>query len=85
MEGTLYEFACLSFGQRLGTRTFTKFLKIPIQLLRSVNIRLLIYLDDILVLDGTLNITLKARNTVICIFQSLGFHNKSKNSVNMNI
>ena len=47
--------------------------------------RLLIYLDDILGLDGTLNITLKARNTVIYIFQSLGFHNKSKNSVNMNI
>ena len=68
----------VSIGQRLETRTFTNFLKIPIQLLRSVNIRLLIYLDDILVLDGTLNITLKARNTVIYIFQSLGFHNKSK-------
>ena len=40
---------------------------IPIQVLRRMKVRLTFYLDDILVLKQTLNIILKARDTIIYI------------------
>ena len=47
-EGNLYEFLCLCFGLGPSPRAFTKILKVPISLLRRLNIRILIYLDDML-------------------------------------
>ena len=48
-EGTLYEFCVLAFGLGPAPRIFTKILKVPISILRKLSIRLIIYIDDILI------------------------------------
>ena len=45
-SGNLYEFLCLCFGLGPAPRVFTKLLKIPMPVLRRINIRIVIYLDD---------------------------------------
>ena len=49
-EGNLYEFLCLYFGLGPAPPIFTKLLKIPITLLRRIDVRIIIFLDDILVM-----------------------------------
>ena len=49
-SGNRYEFICLCFGLGPAPRIFTKLLKIPIALLRRINIRLVIFLDDVLLM-----------------------------------
>ena len=48
-EGIL-EFVCLMFGLGPGPRIFTKLMKIPVGLLRKLKIRLIIYIDDMLIM-----------------------------------
>ena len=52
--GILYEFLCLCFGLGLVPRILSKLPKILIALLQRINIRLIIYLDDILIMRKTL-------------------------------
>ena len=48
-NNTLYEFTCLPFGYSLAPRTFTKILKPAQAVLRRKGIRIVCYIDDILV------------------------------------
>ena len=48
-EGNLYEFLCLCFGRGSASLIFTKLLKIPIAFLRRINVRIIVFLDDMLV------------------------------------
>ena len=80
-EGTLYEFICLCFGLGPGPRIFTKIMKVPITLLRRLNIRLIIYLDDMLILGRTIEEAIKNLNTVIYFLEHLGFVINIKKSV----
>ena len=50
-KGTLYEFMCLCFGLGPAPSVLTKLLKIPISILSKINIRVIIYLDDMLILS----------------------------------
>ena len=59
---------CLCFGL-----IFTKTLKIPIAILRGIQIRIIIYLDDILLMSQTINGLERTRDTSIFLLQSLGF------------
>ena len=80
--GNLYEFLCLRmFWSRTSPRVFTKILKVPISLLRCLNIRVLIYLDDILLMSQSLERLLVARDTVIFLLQHVGFVINFKKSV----
>ena len=45
-SGNLYGFLCLCFDLGTAPKVFTKLLKILIALLRRINIRIIIYLDD---------------------------------------
>ena len=47
---TMYEFACLPFGLASAPRVFTKLMKPVVGLLRQLGIRLIVYLDDILIM-----------------------------------
>ena len=47
---TLWEFACLPFELASAPRTFTKIMKPVVATLRNLGIRLIIYLDDLLIL-----------------------------------
>ena len=80
-NGTLYEFVCLCFGLGLAPRVFTKLLKIPISFLRKINIRVIIYLDDMLILSHTIREAHMSRDTVIYLLQNLGFIINVKKSI----
>ena len=72
-SGNIYEFLCFSFGLGPAPRIFTKLLKVPIAFLRRVNIRIIIYLDDMLLMGRTLSKILMARHTLTFLLQYLGF------------
>ena len=72
-QGSLYEFLCLCFGLGPAPRIFTKLIKIPITLVRRLNVRLIIYLDDILVMGSSLEEIMMSRDTLIFVLQNLGF------------
>ena len=68
----MYQFLVLCFGLSPAPRIFSK-LKIPVALLRRLNVRLIIYLDDCLLLGATVQETLMARDNLIYVLQHLGF------------
>ena len=76
----LYECLCLCFELGPAPRIFSKPFKVPIALLRQLNIRLVIYLDDILLMGRTEEV-LMSRDTLIFLLQHLGFVIKLKKSV----
>ena len=80
-EGNLYEFLCLFFSLGPAPRVFTKILKVAISLLRHLNIRILIYLEDMLLMSQSIERLLVARDTVIFLLQHLGFVINLKKSV----
>ena len=59
-EGTLYDFLCLCFGLGPVPLIFTKIMKVPISLLRGLEICVIIYLNDILLTSQTLEKLLMA-------------------------
>ena len=72
-EGSLYEFLCLCFKLNTAPRAFTKFLKVPMSVLRRLMIRAIIFLDDLLIFGSTMEEILVARDPVIFLLQHLGF------------
>ena len=69
----LYEFLCLYFGLGPAPRIFSKLLKVPIALLKPLTIRLVTYLDDILLMGRTLQEILMSNDTLIFLLQHLDF------------
>ena len=69
----LYEFLCLCFDLGPTPLIFTKLLKIPIALSRRINVRKMIFLDDMLAMAQTLKEILQAKETLIFLLQNLGF------------
>lgn len=49
-KGVKYQYVCLPFGLSSSPRIFTKILKPLVARLRPMGIRLIIYLDDILIM-----------------------------------
>ena len=69
----LYEFQCLPFGLSTAPRTFTKVLKPVIALLRQRGLRVIIYLDDLLLLHSNLKELEKLFLEVCQLLTDLGF------------
>jgi hypothetical protein len=69
----VFEFSCMAFGLAPAPRIFTKILKTVMAFLRRQGIRLVIYLDDILILNESKSGLEADINTVIDLLQSLGF------------
>ena len=72
-EGNLYEFLCLCFGLGTDPQIFAKLLKVPVSLMRRLNIRILIYLDDMLIVSQSIVRLKVARDTVSFLLQHFGF------------
>ena len=53
LEGRTYQFNCLPFGFCTAPRVFTKILKPCVEMLRSLGIRLVIYMDDMLLMASS--------------------------------
>ena len=80
-KGVLYQFTCLPFGLSPSARLFTKTLKPVIAFLRSVGIRLLIFLDDILIMADSLERAAEHTEIVIRVLESSGFVIKKRKSI----
>ena len=72
-KGLLYDFCCLCFGLSPAALVLTKLLKVSIFLLRKLNVRIITYLDDLLLMASSLEDLLMAADTLIFILQHLGF------------
>ena len=64
-EGMIYEFMCLAFGLGPAPRILIKLMKVPVAVLRRLSIRLIIYLDDILLMGVSLEAIEMARDNII--------------------
>ena len=76
-----YEYVCLPFGLCSAPRVFTKLLRPVVAYLRSLGIRLIIYLDDLLILNGSISGLLHDLKIVIDLLELLGFIINCKKSV----
>ena len=82
MHGDLrYQFSCLPFGLGPAPRLFTKLLKPFVALLRRLGLRLIIYLDDIIVFNQTQEDIVRDRDSTLWLLQHLGFVINWKKSV----
>jgi hypothetical protein len=77
----LYEFLCLAFGLGPAPRVFTKLMKVPVTLLRKLGIRLVIYLDDLLLIASSQKDLEMARDSAMFLFHHLGLTINLKKSV----
>ena len=73
MEQQSLGIVCLCFGLAPAPRIFTKLLKVAISILRKINIRVVIYLDDLLIMGCSKKEVVQARDTVVFLLQHLGF------------
>ena len=80
-SGKVYKFLRFCFGLDPVPRIFTKLLKIPVSVLRYLNILVIIYLEDMLLIGHTIGETLMARDTVIFLPQQLRLILNLKKSV----
>ena len=80
-RGKLYQFTCLPFGLRSSPRIFTKVLKPLLVYLRALGVRLLVYLDDILIMAATPELCLEHTQLTWQLLTALGFLGNLKKSV----
>ena len=69
----LYEFQAMGFGLGPGPQIFTKVMKPLVSFLRRLGVRLVIYLDDILVLNQSEVQLLRDLNSLRWLLEHLGF------------
>ena len=50
-NGRIFQFKCMAFGLAPAPRIFTKLLKVVVAFLRKKGIRLVVYLDDFLIMN----------------------------------
>ena len=81
MEGLILSIFCLCFGLGPAPRIFTRLMRILIYLLRVLYVRLITFLDDILLMASSKEELTLPRETLIHFFQNLGFLINRKNSV----
>lgn len=74
----VYEFQCLPFGLSSAPRPFTKALKPVLEMLRSLGIRIVIYIADMLLLHQHSMVLGKLFAHVVAFLEKLGFLVKMK-------
>lgn len=68
-----YDFTCLPFGYSLAPRVFTKVLKPVISYLRTNGYKVVIFLDDILLIGSSVKECLSQLSSLRDLLESLGF------------
>lgn len=68
-----YQFRAMPFGLSIAPRIFTKVMRVVAQHLRSQGVRLVVYLDDILVLASSREESTRHTALLISTLESLGF------------
>ena len=80
-KGQILEFSCLPFGLSVAPYVFTKMMKVPVTYFRRLGIRLVIYLDDILIMSQSQQNIMTDIQIVISVLEGLGFMINHKKSV----
>ena len=80
-QGKCYQFRCLPFGLSSAPWVFTKTLRPALALLREMGVRLIAYIDDILVLAESKELAVSHVEAVVYLLQCLGFQINQKKSV----
>jgi hypothetical protein len=80
-KGQFYQYVCLAFGLCSAPRVFTKILKPVVAWLRAQGVRLVIYLDDFLIMADSISLLRKHLDLTINILNHLGFLINEKKSV----
>ena len=80
-KGRFYQYVCLPFGLCSAPRVFTKILKPVVAWLRARGIRLVIYLDDFLIMAESVSLLMSHLNCILYILRSLGFLFNEKKSI----
>ena len=81
MEGKQLRVLVVTFWSGSSTSDFYKIIKVPIAILRWIQFKAIIYLDDMLQISQTINGLDIARDILIFLLQSLGFVINRKKSV----
>ena len=68
-----YEFTAMPFGLNVAPRLFTKIMKPVVASLRSQGVRLIIYLDDILIIASSIETLNRHKTLALSLLESLGF------------
>ena len=76
-----YQFTCLPFGLACAPWAFTKVMKAVVTLLRSWGIRIIIYIDDILIMSESAALAAQHLEVLTHILQCLGFIINTEKSV----
>ena len=79
--GSIYEFNCLPFGPSSAPWVFTNTLKPVAALLREMGVRLVVYIDDILILAESRQRVHEQAQALVYLLECLGFIINSKKSV----
>ena len=72
-QGKLYQFNCLPFGLSSAPWVFTKATKPVVTILRTLGMRIIIYIDDILVMAPSKEIAQQHTDCLIFLLENLGF------------
>ena len=73
VEGLCYQFTCLPFGLSCAPWTFIKVMKPLMTLLRSWGIRIIVYIDNMLILAKTRQETSQHLEVLLFLLEALGF------------
>lgn len=73
LQGKMYEYQCLPFGLSSAPRAFTKLMKPVISLLRKAGLRLVLYIDDFLIMHQDLQEIQTIFNLIVQLLTDLGF------------
>ena len=79
-KASLYQFHCLLFGLSCAPQVFTKVMKPIVAFLRERGIRLIIYLDDLLIISSSPQSLTTQINLIQELFQALGLVIKENKS-----
>ena len=76
-----YQFKCLPFELCTAPREFTKTLKPVVEMLRSIGIRLVIYIDDMLLMASSSKLLTEQVYSTLFLFDNTGFIINNKKSL----
>ena len=81
LEDRTYHFNCLPFGLCTAPRVFTKILKPCVEMLRSLGIRLVIYMDDMLLMASSKQTLMEHIQLTMYLLENLRFIINSEKSI----
>ena len=81
LKEKIYQFNCLPFGLCTAPRVFTKILKPAMEMLRSLSIRLVVYMDDMLLMAESRQKLTEHVQLTLFLLENLGFVVNSKKSI----